>query len=70
MGVSTERFGRVEAVVTERACGGWLAVSAPGSILRIGTTGNTEIEVRAEFERAVRRFEALVDEHYQTRNLP
>jgi hypothetical protein len=70
MGVSTERFGRVEAVVTERACGGWLAVSAPGSILSVGTTGTTDGEARAEFEGAVRRFEALVDEHYQTHVSP
>lgn len=65
MGVFTDRFGRVEAVVTERACGGWLAVSAPGALLRVGATGTTESEALAGFERAVRRFEALVDEHYQ-----
>jgi hypothetical protein len=70
MGVSTERFGRVEAVITERACGGWIAVSVPGSILRVGTTGSTEGEARAEFERAVRRWEALLDEHYQTHVSP
>ena len=66
MGVSTERFGRVEAVLSERACGGWLAVSAPGSLLRVGVTADSEAEARLEFERAVRRFAALVDEHYQT----
>jgi hypothetical protein len=70
MGVSTERFGLVQAVATERACGGWLVVSAPGSLLRVGATGDTEGEARAKFERAVRRFAALVDEHYRTHESP
>jgi len=70
MGVSTERFGRVEAAVCERACGGWLAVSVPGSLLRVGVTAETPEEARRGFERAVRRWEQLLDEHYSERNPP
>ena len=69
MWVSSERFGRVEAIVVERACGGWLAVSVPGSVLRVGATANEQGKVVEEFERTVRKFEALVDEHFQTHTL-
>lgn len=68
MAVSTKRFGLIEQVATERACGGWLVVSAPGSILKVGATGESRTEALNAFERAVRRFELLLDEHYLSQN--
>lgn len=68
MGVSTGRFGVVEPILSERACGGWLAVGAPESLLRIGVTAESRERALAEFAAAVRRWEALLDEHYQTRD--
>jgi hypothetical protein len=67
MGVFTARFGVVEPIVTERACGGWLAVGAPESLLRIGVTAASRELALDAFAVTVRRWEALLDEHYATR---
>ena len=42
--------------------GGWLAVSAPGSVLRIGTIGETEDAARRTFESALRAWAILSEE--------
>lgn len=45
-----------EPQVLERACGGYLAISAPGAVLRIGADGRTEEEARQRFAELVRRW--------------
>lgn len=62
----SERFGRIEAVLVERRGGGWLAVSAPGAVLRIGTEGESREEAEQQFEAAVARWTARADEHDET----
>jgi hypothetical protein len=47
--VSGEMFRELQPVVTPRAMGGYLAVSAPGSHASIGVTGDTEAEARENF---------------------
>jgi hypothetical protein len=68
MATSTDRFGRIEARVTERASGGWLAVSAPGAALSIGVVADSATEARERFDRAVRAWAALWDEQESTRD--
>lgn len=60
------RFGRVDAILLERHGGGWLAVSAPGTILRIGTEGNSREEAEQNFAAAVARWTARADEQDET----
>lgn len=40
--------------VTRRECGGWLAVSPPGTRFKIGVTGGTEREAVEQFQAAWR----------------
>lgn len=46
--------------VVHRACGGWLAFSAPNSPLKIGVTAETEDAVRADYEEALAGWLALL----------
>ena len=62
MVMSTERFGRVEPRLVERACGGWLAVSEPGAFLRVGVEGRTADEARERFRLEVLAWAALWDD--------
>ena len=64
----SDRFGRVPAQVIERAGGGWLAVSAPGAVLRIGVEGFTREEAEQRFAAAVARWTRRADEQTQTPN--
>jgi hypothetical protein len=64
----SERFGRVEAVLVERQCGGWLAVSAPGAVLRIGVEGISKEDAGERFVAAVRRWTASADEPVDTQD--
>ena len=62
----SERFGRVEAVIVERREGEWLAVSAPGAIIRIGIEGNSREDAERKFVAAVARWTERADEPPQT----
>ncbi len=43
-----------------RESGGWLAVTEPDDLLRIGVTANTEAEARQRFDHAVEAWLQLV----------
>jgi hypothetical protein len=53
-------FAQIAPDVSERLCGGWLAVSSRNAPLRIGVTANTEGEVRAAFNQALIAWEAIL----------
>jgi hypothetical protein len=63
----SNRFGQVGMTLLPRVDGGWLAVSAPGSVLRIGVAGSSEKEASEKFERALDRWTALWDEQSVSR---
>jgi hypothetical protein len=44
-----------------RARTGWLAVSEPGSLICIGTVGDTEEEARRRFQEALQAWQRLHD---------
>ena len=46
--------------VTERTCGGWLAVSGVGASLKIGVTADTEEQARIGLAQAEREWEAIL----------
>ncbi len=45
----------------QRARVGWLAVSEPGSLICIGTVGDTEDEARRRFQEALQAWQRLHD---------
>jgi hypothetical protein len=49
-----------------RACGGWLAVSPEGAILRIGVTAATEAEARDLFHQTAERWRQLLADPQNT----
>ena len=60
------RFGAVRFQLVERAFGGWLAVSVPGSTLRIATEGKSRDEAEHSFLAAVEKWTSILDEHART----
>jgi len=48
-----------DPVVTERACGGWLAVTPYHSPLRIGVVSHSESGVRLAYVKALMHWKAL-----------
>ena len=51
----------IKVDMIRRTCGGWLAVSAPGSRFLIGVTGPTEEETKERFRAAYREWMKLGD---------
>jgi hypothetical protein len=51
-----ESFYVSAPLVTERACGGWLATSPVGSGFSFGVTADTEAEVRTAYQAALTRW--------------
>lgn len=49
MDTAADSFRKIEPVVKQRASGGYLAVSAPGSTISLGVEGATEQEARTLF---------------------
>lgn len=46
--------------ITERRCGGWLAVSREASPIKIGVTAPTEQQARSEFVKAMSEWQQLI----------
>jgi hypothetical protein len=46
-------FEHISPEITERHCGGWIAVSEVGATLRIGVTAPTEDAARTAFAQAL-----------------
>jgi hypothetical protein len=63
----SKQFGNVGVTLLPRAVGGWLAVSAPGSALKIGVVGSSEQDAVQRFERALAEWTALWDEQTVSR---
>lgn len=55
MGTVNTLLRTLDPIVTERACGGWLAAS-PDASLRIAVLGQTEFEARERFRQSVERW--------------
>lgn len=47
---------RIQVDMIRRTGGGWLAVSAPGMLFKIGVTGPTEDETKERFRARYRRW--------------
>jgi hypothetical protein len=65
MPMSTERFGRIEPRLLPCHNGTWLAVSAPGSPLRIGVAAPSEEAARQRFEEALQAWDNLWNDSNQ-----
>ena len=52
---------RIRPCLVERQCGGWLALSPPDAILRIGVVGDTEQEAREKFIAALMSWEEILE---------
>ncbi len=55
------QFARIVPAISERRCGGWIAVSGPDAPLKIGVTADTEEGARAAFAKAVTEWEAILN---------
>lgn len=53
------RILETRPLLVQRAGGGWLAVSEPGSALRIGVAAQTEESARESFANALRQWARL-----------
>jgi hypothetical protein len=51
----------VTPVLIRRARGGWLAVSPPNSVLKIGVVAESEVEARERFAEALVAWDRLRD---------
>lgn len=58
-----------EPRISKRHCGGWLAVSEEGAILKIGVTGETEQQVRDSFGQAIKEWSVIFDCAASTRSI-
>ena len=65
----SKQFGQVGVTLLPRAAGGWLAVSAPGSALKIGVAGSSEKEATERFDSALEKWTALWDEQSVSREI-
>jgi hypothetical protein len=59
MSLTTERFGRIEPSLLPCHDGSWLAVSSPGSPLKIGVAAPSEEAARRRFDEAVKAWSEL-----------
>lgn len=50
----------MDAKVTERRCGGWLAVSAPDEPIKIGVTAATKEQANVDHAAALCKWRALL----------
>lgn len=57
MNIEQDRFA-IEPELSERVCGGWLAVTPSEAALRIGVVARTEMEARERFKQSVARWQA------------
>lgn len=55
MNPQQNRF-EIEPELSERVCGGWLAVAPCEAALRIGVVAKTELEARERFRQSVERW--------------
>lgn len=51
----------VQPILTERRCGGWLAVTPRGWPLGVGVTANTKSEAVRKFREELERFSRIED---------
>lgn len=52
--------GEIRPRLTERACGGWLAVAPAEAAVHLGVTGQTENEARENFLRSFDRWKEIL----------
>lgn len=61
MSAEADRIAGMQPRLIERECGGWLALSPDGALIRIGVTGTTDAETREAFGRAAAEWARLHD---------
>lgn len=52
--------GEIRPQLTERACGGWLAVTPADAAVCLGVTGPTENKARENFSRSFDRWKEIL----------
>lgn len=56
-----EQISSIDPILSERDRGGWLATSPKRAIIRIGVTGESELDARYKFKAALSRWAAARD---------
>lgn len=53
-------FRHITPIISERLCGGWIAVSDRHAPLKIGVTAPTEEQAKSDFAQALLEWEAIL----------